>query len=215
MPFTQSQILDIKSLIKEAMQEFMSNDRFIDALATKVAEKIPMQEITDKINLQAKHINDLQNKVDYLQTKLNLSEQRYRNQSVRIYGLSGNTASIDLESIVSKTLSDRMGIDLTSANIDQCYRLGKFSDDRRAVLLKLSNEKLKKLIMSKKKLLKGTGVVVAEDLTSQTYKLFKDASNKLGKSKVWTADGNIFAKVGSSVYKIKSISDIDRINSGT
>lgn len=47
-------------------------------------------------------------------------------------------------------------------------------------------------IFGAKKMLKGSGITVTEDLTHLRQKSLKRAREVLGKTKVWTQDGNFF-----------------------
>lgn len=85
-----------------------------------------------------------------------------------------------------------MGIKLADQEIQLCYRIGRINTSKvRGILLKLNNLETKELIYKKKKLLKGTGIVVREDLTSHRVALMDKAIQKLDLKSVWTDHGKI------------------------
>ncbi|CAH1961696.1 unnamed protein product [Acanthoscelides obtectus] len=57
-------------------------------------------------------------------------------------------------------------------------------------------------IYNKKKSLKGTGVIIKEDLILLRLNLVKEAAEKYGFRNVWTRNGNIFAKTETGVEKV-------------
>lgn len=60
----------------------------------------------------------------------------------------------------------------------------------------------KNKIFRVKKMLKGSNIVMKEDLTNERLKLVKEASDKYGYKNVWTFNGIIFAKTENGVEKI-------------
>nr|CAH7749740.1 unnamed protein product [Callosobruchus chinensis] len=65
-----------------------------------------------------------------------------------------------------------------------------FQNRTRGVLLKLSRPSLKQAIYNKKKLLKGSGIVIKEDLTENRMKLLEAAIEKTSLK----SDGRIMLK---------------------
>nr|CAI5862648.1 unnamed protein product [Callosobruchus analis]CAI5865949.1 unnamed protein product [Callosobruchus analis] len=58
------------------------------------------------------------------------------------------------------------------------------------------------LVYNKKKMLKGTRMVIKEDLTARRLKIVKTASDKYGFKNVWTVNGKIFGKTEKGVEKL-------------
>nr|CAH7719785.1 unnamed protein product [Callosobruchus chinensis]CAH7738925.1 unnamed protein product [Callosobruchus chinensis] len=50
-------------------------------------------------------------------------------------------------------------------------------------------------------MLKGSQIVMKEDLTVERMKIVKEASEKYGFKNVWTFNGNIFVKTDNKVEK--------------
>ena len=56
------------------------------------------------------------------------------------------------------------------------------------------------MVFDKKKMLKGTGTVITENLTKKRYVLFQKCVEKYGRDKVWTLDGRIHCLTGLVVH---------------
>lgn len=101
---------------------------------------------------------------------------------------------------MSVLLRDKINTDIIAA-----YRVGQKSNNRpRYNVVTFRDNKLKMDIYNKKKMLKGTKIVIKEDLTVDRLKIVKEASEKHGFKNVWTVNGNIFVKSNNKVEKINS-----------
>ncbi|PSN38374.1 hypothetical protein C0J52_21482 [Blattella germanica] len=63
-------------------------------------------------------------------------------------------------------------------------------------------------VFRSKKLLKGSGITVREDLTKRRHSLLKMAITKFGLQNVWTVDGNIIVKDGDNKRRITRETDL-------
>nr|CAI5855643.1 unnamed protein product [Callosobruchus analis] len=79
-------------------------------------------------------------------------------------------------------------------DIQICYRVGKKEENKpRGIFLKVKDQNIKEAIYRKKKLFKGSGIVVREDLTKVRLELLNYAIEKIGLKKVWTENSKIYA----------------------
>ena len=60
----------------------------------------------------------------------------------------------------------------------------------------------------KEKKLKGTGLFISESLTKSRLDLFNATKDKVGNRNVWTVNGKIMAKIGSTTKRITNVHDI-------
>nr|CAI5823236.1 unnamed protein product [Callosobruchus analis] len=89
-----------------------------------------------------------------------------------------------------------------------CHRVGRKEEGKnRGVFIKITSIQKRNLIYAKKKHLKGTGVVVREDLTSLRAELLRKAIEKIGLRNVWTENGKIFAIFNKKKIIIRNIED--------
>nr|CAI5843484.1 unnamed protein product [Callosobruchus analis] len=70
---------------------------------------------------------------------------------------------------------------------------------------------LRRNIYSKKKMLKGSGVVIKEDLSDYRLKLMDAAIEKISLRRVWSFNGNIFVLHNNKKMRIKSKEDLAKL----
>nr|CAH7757872.1 unnamed protein product [Callosobruchus chinensis] len=74
-----------------------------------------------------------------------------------------------------------------------CRRIGKKLTNRpRSILLKLAHVNSKQRICKNKSRLKGSGIVIKEDLSEKRLKLMEVAIEKTSLKQVWSLNGSIF-----------------------
>lgn len=104
------------------------------------------------------------------------------------------------EKCIEKVLevgNKKMGLNVKSVDIEYCYRIGNTNTGKcQPLMVNFFNRYHRRLVISNKKLLKGTKVVVREDLTSMQLALLKFAFAKVNKKGIIrTHYGNIFLKL--------------------
>ncbi|KAG5878128.1 hypothetical protein JTB14_017217 [Gonioctena quinquepunctata] len=70
---------------------------------------------------------------------------------------------------------------------------------------KLKNDEVKQQIYSKKELLKGTGIIIREDLTKSRVELLDDTISKFGLKQVWTESGKIYLNTDNKATMIRGL----------
>lgn len=128
---------------------------------------------------------------------INDLEQYTRRNNVRIYGLADDNRLESLDStckLVINTLNSKLNMKLVLGDIDIAHRLGKFSSDgNRPVICRFVSRIVKKKVVSARKQLKGTSIVIREDLTLKNAKLLEAVSSKEEVLNTWSDDGKILA----------------------
>ena len=81
----------------------------------------------------------------------------------------------------------------------------------RPVIVKFKGYDSRDKIFKAKRQLKGTGVMVTENLTKKRYELFKKCIHKLGKGNVWTYDGRITTKINNTFITINNQCDLNKL----
>ena len=123
-------------------------------------------------------------------------EQYSRRNLILIHGLP-EAKGEDTDSLVIKTVKEKMGLDISSADIDRTHRLGvppKQSRKVRPVIVKFVRYNDQKKNYTNKKLLKETKVSIADSLTAHHVAKLKEAKKKFGFDNVWSNDGRIIYK---------------------
>ena len=185
--------------IQQICEKFFSSEMFLKKLAELITSQIPaLVEAT---------IKEYSEKVVSLEDKMDNIEQKLKCNNLRIYGLPTKRNINDSQHFIS-TINKYLNMTLTDNDIDCIYRLPQ---NNNALLVKLRYYDLRDYIYRNKRKLKGSKVVVTEDLTARRYKLYSEVVKLTGKTNTWTAGGIIKSKIDDKVYKIKNASDLGNL----
>ena len=129
-------------------------------------------------------IVEIESKVVYLSTKVEKveytayrMEQYSRCNSMLIHDLPEEKGE-DTDSLVIETVNEKMGLDISSADVDRTHRIGappKQSNKFRLVIVKFVQHNDRRKIYINKKLRKGTKVSITESLTAHRVAKPKEA----------------------------------------
>ena len=105
----------------------------------------------------------------------------------------------DTDALCIEEVGTWLNVALSPNDIDRSHRLGNYRfgtnhTKPRTVILKLVSHNKKNEIYRKKKLLKNSGIIITERLTSRRARFLRFAQEKCGKKNVWTSDGEIICK---------------------
>uniref|UniRef100_A0A1Y1MUD8 L1 transposable element RRM domain-containing protein n=1 Tax=Photinus pyralis TaxID=7054 RepID=A0A1Y1MUD8_PHOPY len=207
MEYTREQKMEISTIIKESITALLEDRDFMDKLAAKVAMSIEKKLEDFKIQTEGR-LNNLKKENVKLATELDELKQYSRRNNIRVFGIP-ETSGENVEDKFLSVTKDRMSIVLMPNEIERCHRIGKKINNKpRPVIIKFMSYKTKALLYLNKKLLKGTGITLREDLTSDRAKLYKLAVDKYGFNNVWTYDGVIKLKLKNTIQSIRSADDI-------
>lgn len=218
MPFKSDEIRELKNIIKDTIMKLLTEEDFLSALLDKVLDKAKFtmpEEVRESIEVQGKQIGELQRENEALRKRVDNSEQYSRRCNLRVVGLPEDN-NMDIELRIQQLLNDELKLKNQNNQgilIRECYRVGKQTNSGRPrqVMVKLADYTDKMLIMKTRRQLKGTGIVIVEDLTRIKYDLLKSAQEELGRKTVWSMDGNIYARVKRDKYRITSGKDVSEI----
>ena len=165
-----------------------------------------LKEVMEK---QKDEINDLKGVTKMQRDTLLELQQRSRIDSLKIYGLKEEGGdggeSADLTEKVVRDFCDRkLGVYVKSTDISVAHRL-QASDQgnrHRTVIVKFTRRTVKMEILRARRKLKGSSVVIAEDLTSTNMRLFHSMREHVGKKNVWTWDGKVLVKIGAVTKRV-------------
>lgn len=205
MPFTRDQTEDINKLISESIRAIVNSQDFIESIVVAVSTVI-IGSVEDQLNNMKSKIEKLERDNESLSrenTKLaNLVENinsTNRKKNIRILGVKEMAGEKPI-AVVLKLFKETMKLNITEESIDQVYRIGKKREDKpRPVLVQFSNVKNRNSVFYEKKILKGTKVVILEDLTHQQTMCYKRAADIYTNKNVWTRNGRIYVKTGGQV----------------
>jgi hypothetical protein len=163
-------------------------------IAMRVDTDLKVQQVLDEKNRQ---IETLNNKVEGLENKIDELEQYSRRNSVRIHGLPEDPQRTT-EDISMSLLRNKLVVNIEPWQVTACHRIGAPHPNKpRPIILKLSSYDKKKQIIKSRRKLKGTKIVVFEDMTKTRSNILKHArrlkSDKLIKD-CWSINGTTIIK---------------------
>lgn len=136
--------------------------------------KTEISEIKNNLRAQSEKLTLMEEKVDYLEkvnerleTKLYHSEKKLRKNNIVVFGLPENKENRrgSLLELVKTFFTERLGITLNEADINDTYRIGRVTENnQRPVIVELVSTLKKRQIFGSVKLLKGTQFSIADDL---------------------------------------------------
>lgn len=218
MPTRQGQI-DFEQNLIEALKKTNVAETItkiiLSAITNHFSEKFKYYD--DKITDLENEITALKNKItdisdsEYLDTKQKVVDVEQKVDTVQQHTKNNNLRLMQIPEADNENISDKvlnifknkLQITVSKSDVIAIYRAGqKIGNKPRHTLVTFRDNSMKMAVYNKKKSLKGSNIVIKEDLTAQRLKAVKIASDKYGFKNVWTVNGNIFAKTENEVKKI-------------
>ena len=194
----------IKAMFDASVMELVERKDFCE----KIAKLVNVEIKTLK-----ESVSQLERENQLLRQKLDDTEQHSRRSSLRVFGIS-EEPNENTENCVINVFKEKMGVTIKPEAVDRCHRIGRKNDVNkgpRPILVKFVSYRSRQEVYNMKKRLKGTRIVVSEDLTSHNYNLLKSAKDRCGKQRAWSNDGRVFISHNGSTILIKSLSELDAI----
>ena len=125
--------------------------------------------------------------------------QYSRRNNIRIDGLSDNgnedaetTTNIVID-LLNKNIKD---LNLNRSDIDTAHRLGKVKGGKRQVIVKFVSRLTRDIVMRGKKIFKGTGIYINEDLTVLNFLVLASLRKKAPDviESAWSREGTLMFK---------------------
>lgn len=205
MRFTEENLKDLKRLFNSSIEELMKSEAFMDRLVNVVKDHfISELESLKSENEQLKRDNvSLAEKLDDL-------EQYTRRNSVRVLGIPENK-NVNVENEVLSLFNSTLGLSVTVENIDRCHRVGAFNKSRkkpRPIIVKFVSYRTRAMVCASRRKLKGSNIVIQEDLTTRRFNLLKEVQSVVKRGKAWSRDGRIMVEHVGSIVRVKNSEDI-------
>lgn len=153
---------------------------------------------------------------NYAAERQNECEQNSRRNNVRFFGIPEppGEKETDCEQAVLKVIRESLGLNMNPSHIEASHRLGlKTGKGIRPIIVKFVSRKAAEDILKRRKLLKGTKVVVQEDLTKSNHILLNLCLDHPGVQDAWSMRGGIFIKgtVNQNVKRIEKSADLKTV----
>lgn len=178
----------------------------------RVIEKVLTNKTFLEKMLNAVHdaLSSRDQKIKELEDRIELQEQYSRSNNLCIFGVPESQAE-KVEDVIVKICSDKLNLNISTADIDCCHRLKGKEGTHRPIIVRFCRRSIRNDVYRAKNKLKGTKTVIREDLTKARISVVKSLINKTSYRDVFTNNGNIFVKIRGNICKIKSISDYNNI----
>ena len=166
------------------------------------------------------HRNDgIYSYVKELEAKIEDLEQ-YSRRNCLILGGYEEKKQENTDSIVQDTIREKLKVELTLDDIERTHRSGGRRKQEegsepaasRPIIIKFCSYRKRQEVFTRKKLLKGSGLVLMENLTQTRFNLFRKVKEVVGLKNCWTSDGRIYA-VRQQDQKVVVITKIEDLGS--
>lgn len=232
MPFTKGQVEDIQEILNNHVKDLFKNEGFLNEIVKGLSNVI-LQKLSEEIDslktdirslkvqneelIQTNH--SLKQELDVQKVNLDRQEQYSRRNCIRIYGIPEDKGENTDDKVLS-LFKNKMNLNVSIGDLDRTHRVGAVPGDKsgtrsklmhRPIIVKFVSYQARNLVFSNKKLLKGTGKIIREDLTKIRLQLLKSAINKFGTPNVWTSDGRIIINSKNQKITITTQSELDKV----
>lgn len=224
---------ELKSLVKEVVQDLITDKDFLDIIIKKMSDKIDgleknlktkneeiatldakFKNISVQYDTKFQQIDEILNKKDQkicnLENAIERMQQNEKLRSLCIYGLD-TAGDTNLSVKVKNIINEYIKVEVNDSDIFSCYRIGKQASRSQPVIVKFESHFKRNCILAKCRNLKGTRLGICEDLTKQRLALYKKAQEAFSRKSVFTRNGNVFVKIGDTRQKIVCESDIQKL----
>lgn len=240
--FSMDDILQRLDIMNKTMSTLCTKDNLETALTnfehkmleqfeTKL-EKVEsdMMDVRNENDILKKQLGDAKtelsdchdDKIKKLETRLEKNEehsirneQYSRRSNIRISGLPETPGTEDSTQLVIDFFQKKLGVfDILPYDIDAAHRVPiKDKTKPKPVIVKFIHRAKRDKVIKTRSKLKGSGITIQEDLTSENQKLLLRASSHPSVLSAWTHNGKILAKFKDSnvIREISRHTDINEL----
>ena len=177
--------------------------------------EVSIDEKIEQLKESQQTIENNKVKVAELTRDLDDLQQYSRRNNIRVFGIPEKPDE-ETDALVC-SIAERIGVGITTQDIDRSHRVGRrepqpsqprppsyasaarsnqsTQNPPRPIIVKFISHKAKLAFIRNRRKLKGSKVVVAEDLTKKKATLLSQTSRNEKVSTAWTTDGRIFAMI--------------------
>ena len=186
-----------------------------------MAVQLNNDELRSELASASSTIHELQNKIKRLESdsktvieKYNQKEQYSRLHSIRIHGLCEKENEKCKETVV-ELLQQKLDLsNINDVDIDKVHILPGLTNDGkpRSVIVMFFKHDHKTAVLKQRRKLKGSGVVIVEDLTRTNAGVMNIFRNDERFESVWSQEGVIKAKIKNGhIVRVSSVDTTDDI----
>ena len=218
---TGSSFIDIvRQAVKDAVQEKLNE--FINRIEINESNILDLES---RLGKREKEITELksvietqQNTLDTVERAVNNQEQYSRRNCLRFHGVSESEGE-DTDALICQIAKEKLNVPLTKDDIERSHRLSSKKKDadqqqsgnarvtrnnkppeksHRVIIVKFVSYRVRKLVISRRRALKGTKMGIEEDLTKTNADLLKKTKDCSKVLAAWPSDGRILALIPAS-----------------
>lgn len=191
-----------KSEVKDMISDVLASQDFLNILVNLLSDKIheliskECGDIKSHVNRLEVEIKRKDERLISLDNKIENLEQYSRRNNLRVFGLAEDKPE-DASRAVINLFKTKMKLEIKPSDIDRVHRIGRVdgdSDKTRPLLIKFTNYNARRSVFTNKKILKGTNIIIREDLTISRLNLLRSALKHYGLRNAWSRDGIIYVK---------------------
>ena len=201
-------ILDV--VTQEIINRLINNSSFTDKIAKEIAQtgvlhalkqdiykacNLDQQPLIDRLHTTEQCLTKLERETMALHDALDSQEQCSRRNCLLLHGLP--EAHTDTTDTAPAIFHSKLNIELPRNAIEHSHRLGRVRDAAsgdlkpRPVIIKFVSYEDRRTIFAANKKLKGTKIVLTENLSRRRAELLSMARDKANVKATWAADGRI------------------------
>lgn len=198
--------LDEDLIAEKVIEKLFANDDVISKISSKICDRLSHM-INENINGLVNKVEQLNIKLQEANEKIDNLEQYSRINNLRVFGCKEvpNEAPVDVFVDFCRT---KLNLIIQPSDIDVAHRLRGKENGIRPMIVRFVTRTLKKKVFACKSKLKGSKIVLKEDLTPYSQSLLKKVSKVVPSNSAWTNDGKIFARTGNVIRHIRCDEDI-------
>lgn len=146
---------------------------------------------------QVTELNKLKESHGKLLLQVDANEQHSRNECLLLHGVTeeeGEDSSAAATKFIN-VVKEKIGIELQPLDVKRAHRLGPAREGKtRPIIARFDRMPLRNNVFANKRKLKGTRLVISENLTKFRMGKLKEARDQYGNENVWTVEGHIKVK---------------------
>lgn len=200
----------IEDLINKVCTSFVNQlEANIDKKFSKIDSKL--NEVNNTLKDLTQMINSNKSAIETLDLKYDQLEQNSKSNCLRFTGFPEDREEKEenVMNVLLTYLNDTLKVSCSPNDIDNIYRIGKANRNKsRTILVKFLRSIKRNEVINARKLAKGSGITIYEDLTKERYNLLQLAKKKHGSRDVWCLGGRIFVQRGDKRCLINSLNEL-------
>ena len=212
----RGELIQVRSILNFKTETFAKLDDFkksVDFCSKQHDEFAKCNKgLVRKINSLHEENSELKSKLALCENAVDDLEQYGRRNCLLFYGIKEATGE-DCDEEVINLCKERLHIKIMPTMIERSHRIGpkKRSMNSEAktkpIIAKFVSYRDREVVFNSRKLLKKSGFVITESLTTKRMSLLNEERKTVGSKNIWTLDGRIHVKLDDKLY---IISDLDR-----